>query len=125
VSAPKLQDNGVDNTCAFKLSPPDTGILTGASIKGTVEVFCKIPPQAHKLDLHLQRLVNGGWTDQSSRTWTDIPPTIPMYRLTTASCVPGLWRVVVSVRGVSPTGKPFDHEGFTGMTKKVEPHDCG
>lgn len=122
---PNPYDNSTDDSCFFKLSPLDTGIALGASIKGTVELYCKIPPQSHGLHLLLQREVNGAWANQADRTWTDIPPNIPVFKLTSAPCVPGSWRVVVSVHGISATGKPFDHEGFTGMTKKVDASDCG
>lgn len=122
---PNPYDNGTDDSCFFKLSPLDTGIATGASIKGTVELYCKVPPQSHSLHLQLQREVNGAWANQADRVWNDIPPNIPVFKLATASCVPGSWRVVVSVHGVSATGKTFTHDGFTGMTKKVDASDCG
>lgn len=123
--APQVGDNGTNDSCYSQFAPPDTGIGLGASIKGSVQLFCKIPPQTHHLEIRLQREVNGAWTDQNRRQWDDIPPTIPFFRFTTAPCVPGSWRVVYSTWGTSATGKPFQNDGRTSMTKKVEPHDCG
>lgn len=119
-----IGDGGRDNTCAVLLNPLDTGINTGASIKGVVHVKCKTAPISHHLEVRLERNVNGRWIPQNARSWDDIPDTVgAVPKLLTAPCVPGSWRVDVLASGRSATGMQFDYT-HTGKVQEVHPSDC-
>jgi hypothetical protein len=110
--------------CEVDVQPEPTGILTGPSIKGTVWTRCKVPPRSHTLEMHLQRWVNGEWVDQATRTITRIPPTIQLFNLVTAPCIPGAWHLSFTVDGIGPDGAPYHADG-QGDEVEVKPNDCG
>jgi len=117
-----MDENG--NSCFFEFNPPDTGIIAGASVKGTVMTKCKTPPRQHDLTLKLQRDVNGVWTDQNTKVISRIPTEDAYPNIISAPCVPGSWRVVVSIVVVSATGIHRDVPETFGIEQEVRPHDC-
>ncbi len=77
------------------------------SVRGEVWVQCDTPPRQHDITLQLQRWVDGWRTVDY-----ELIPTIPgIYwvprQVTLTPCVPGNYRLVVDLVGMSSTGIPF------------------
>jgi hypothetical protein len=93
-------------------------------VKGTLQTLCAQPPRRHDLTMELQRLVNGTWQNQNTKTINTIPEATVRFNLITAACIPGSWRLHIRINIVSPTGitQVVDK---TGDVQEVKPSDCG
>jgi hypothetical protein len=112
------------NTCFGKFNPAPSGIIPGASVKGTLMTVCTVAPQKHQLNMQLQRNLSGNWSDTNTKVIDRIPGPVALPNLITAPCVPGKWRLVISIDGISATGIPW-HVDQTGAEVEIHPNDCG
>lgn len=97
-------------------SPGEAGNVSGIStlylagtysVRGEIWVQCTTPPEQHDVTLQLQRWVDG-WLTVDYEVIKTIPTIYWAPRqVTLTPCVPGNYRLVVDLIGMSSTGVPF------------------
>lgn len=107
---------GAKKVCDIRLSPPTTELLAGkAVVKAEAKSTCDVPPTSHKVQIWLEKELNGEWTlthvpkGDAKGLCEEIAPTGAWISCSFRIfyCSPGKWRPKVLVTGTGPSGTPF------------------